>query len=267
MKNLVLSLFLVFSLYAKVIDKIAIVVNNEPITSYDIASTQKKLNITKKEAINYLINQALLKSAIKERGIYVDDFDIDNAMQKIAARNGMSLFNFKDYLLKQGRLESFKRNLKSDLEKQKLLKTLSIRITPDDIKKYYENHKEEFMLPSKIDTTIYSSNDKNSLIEVIKKPLSNVNINIINKTFDINNTNPKLMDFLAKIKEKSFSPIININNKFQTFYINKKYKPAVLPYKMVEGFIYNKILTQKQNQALNDFIAKMRLKTNIEYKE
>ena len=189
MKNLVLSLFLVFSLYAKVIDKIAIVVNNEPITSYDIASTQKKLNITKKEAINYLINQALLKSAIKERGIYVDDFDIDNAMQKIAARNGMSLFNFKDYLLKQGRLESFKRNLKSDLEKQKLLKTLSIRITPDDIKKYYENHKKEFMLPSKIDTTIYSSNDKNSLIEVIKNPLSNVNINIINKILNLTTKN------------------------------------------------------------------------------
>jgi len=266
MKSLVLTLFIVFSLYAKVIDKIEIVVNNEPITSYDITAIQKKLNIPKQDAINYLINQALLKSAIKERGIYVDDFDIDNAMQKIAAQNGMTLFNFKDYLLQQGQLQSFKKKLKLDIEKQKLLKTLSIRVTPDEMKAYYKTHQKEFMLPSKIDTTMYSSKDKKSLIQVMKNPMSNVNVNIQDKTFNINNTNPKLMSFLAKVKEKSFSPIVNINHKFQTFYIKKKYEPAVLPFKMVEGFVYNQILRQKQNQALNDFIAKLKLKANIEYK-
>ena len=266
MRKLVLSLFLIFSLNGEVIDKIAIIVNNIPITSYDIKSTQKKLNISKQDAVNYLINQALLKSAIKERNIYVDDFDIDNAMQKIAAQNGMSLFNFKDYLLQQGRLETFEHNLKLDLEKQKLLKTLSIRVTPDEMKEYYKSHQKEFMLPSRIDTTIYSSDDRNSLNDVIKNPLSNVNVNIEDKTFDINTTNPKLMSFLAKVKENSFSPIVNINNKFQTFYVKKKYKPAVLPYKIVEGFVYNQVLKQKQNQALNDFIAKLRLKANIEYK-
>ena len=267
MRFLFVTFFIMFSLYAKVIDKIAIVVNNIPITTYDIKSTEDKLNISKQEAVNYLINQALLKSAIKEKGIYVDDFDIDNAMQKIAAQNGMSLFDFKDYLLQQGRLESFKTNLKEDLEKQKLLQTLNIRITPDEMKEYYQNHKKEFMLPSKIDTEIYSSNDKLSLMKVIKNPLSNVNVEIKNKTFELNTTNPKLMNFLSKLKENSFSPIVNINNKFQTFYIKKKYKPEVLPFKMVEGFIYNKLLTQKQNQALNDFISKLKLKANIEYKD
>ena len=262
--KVIISLFLVISLYAKVIDSIAIIVNNIPITTYDIQQATQKLK-DKRVAIDFLINRAILQSAIKERGIYVDDFDIDKAMQEIARKNGMSLFNFKNYLLQKGELNNLKEQLKLNLEKEKLIQTLNIRVTQDDIQEYYNSHKSLFQVPSKIDVTEYSSNDKNSLKEIISNPLANVNnVSVKNITFDVNNTNPRLYKFLASKNEGSFTPIVNIDG-YKTFYIEKKYNPTLLPLKMVENQIYQMLMTKKSNEALNDFILKLRAKADIKF--
>jgi len=262
-----ISLFVVVSIYAQIIDKIDVLVNNIPITSYQIQKTAKELNIDKKQALSYLIDKAILKSAIKKRGIYVDDFDIDNAMKKIAQRNGMSLFNFKNYLLQKGELDKLKNQIRLDLQREKLLKTLNVKVSEDDIKKYYETHKKEFMLPSKIEVTKYESNNKNELIQVIKNPLLNQNNNIEIKdmTLDSDNTNPDLLAFLAKYKNDTFTPIINFENKFASFYIIKKDTPKPLPYKMVAPKIYSILLQKAQNEALKDFIEKLRAKADIQF--
>jgi hypothetical protein len=256
-----ISLCLVISLYAKVIDKIAIIVNDIPITTYDIELAKQKY----KNPINYLIDKAILKSAIREKGIYVDEFDIDKAMQEIARKNGMSLFNFKNYLLEKGQLDILTNQLKSDLEKRKLLETLNIRVTQNDIKEYYKTHKNQFTIPSKIDVTEYSSNNKKSLVEIINNPLANVtNVEVKNITFEANKTNPRLYRFIASNKTDSFTPIVNIGN-YKTFYINKKYENQILPLNMVENQIYQTLMQQKSQIALNDFIAKLKAKANIKY--
>ena len=261
-----ISVFLFISLYAKVIDKIEIIVNNIPITSYEILKLEKTSQINRDKAISILIDKAILHAEIKKRGIYVDDFDIDEEMQKIAQKNGMSLFNFKDYLLQKGELMSLKTQIKSKIQRDKLLKSMNIRVTREDVKKYYETHKNQFLLPSKVDTTQYVSNNKQSLIEVIKNPLlNNPDIKIKNMSFSIDKTNPRLLEFLSKTKEGSFTPIINIQNQLVTFYIVKKYPLKALPYQMLEMNIYNKLIQQKNAQALQDLIVKLRAKANIEF--
>jgi len=259
-----ISVFLVISLYAVVIDKIEILVNNIPITSYDIYKTQKKLRVDKDQAIAYLIDNTIIQTALKQRDIYVDDFDIDNVMSKIAHKNNMSLYDFKNYLLQRGELDSFRQQLKQDLEKRKLIESLHVNITKKDVQKYYQQHKEEFIRSTQIVTTEYTSNNKESLIKITKNPLMLSNdIQIQEKTFNINNTNPKLMGFLASFDEKTFTPIINIDGKYTTFYIIKKDKPKLVPLENVGIEIYNKLLTQKQNQALKDLIAKLKAKADI----
>jgi len=261
-----ISVFLVVSLYAKVIDKIEILVNNIPITSYDIEMTQKKLNISKKEAISYLIDKAILNSAIKERGIYVDEFDIDNAMKKIAQKNGMSLFNFKNYLLQKGELDKLKEEIKNNIQKQRLLQSLNLRVERKDVENYYKTHKNEFMLPSKIEVTEYSANNKNDLLQVLQNPLSsNPNVSIKDIIFEADKTNPRLMQFLVNVKEGSFSPIVNLGGKFVSFYVVKKSDMKTIDLKMVEGAIYQKLIDQKSKQLLNDYIAKLRAKADIEF--
>ena len=262
-----ISLFLVLSLYSQVIDKISVIVNNEPITSYDIYKTEQQFNFNKQQAVSYLIDKAVLQSEIKQRGIYIDEFDIDNAMKKIAQRNGMSLFNFKDYLLQRGELYKLEAQIKSQLEKEKLLQTLNIRVTQDEMKNYYKEHQNKFLLPSKIETTKYSSNNKAELQKVMNSPLLSMNnkIQMEDLILDINKTNPRLLSFLAKYSEKTFTPIVNFDNMWTTFYIIKKDKPVVLPYKVVEGKIYADLMRKKDDQELKDFIAKLRAKADIKF--
>ena len=54
---------------------------------------------------------------------------------------------------------------------------------------------------------------------------------------------------------------------YKTFYIEKKYNSTLLPLKMVENQIYQMLMTKKSNEALNDFILKLRAKADIKFKE
>jgi hypothetical protein len=256
-----LFVLLAISLYAKVVDKIEIVVNDVPITSYDIEKITQKLN-DRQKAIAYLIEKAILDSAIKKRGIYVDEFDIDKAMQKIAQQNGMSLFNFKTYLLQKGELDTLKAKLKQEIQKQKLISTLNIRVSQKEIEHYYQKNKKLFVLPKYIKTIQYSSNNRDSLLEVIKNPLSNRDdVTIQNIKFEYNKTPPKLYNFLAQ--NSNFTPIVNIEGKWVSFYIENIGETIQLPYKKVEAIIYQKLISQKTTQALTEFIAKLKAKADI----
>jgi len=261
-----ISIFLVLSLYGQIVDKVAIIVNNMPITSYDIQKTAKELNVNKQQAVSYLIDQAVLKSAIKQRGIYVDDFDIDNEMKKIAQKNGMSLFNFKNYLLQKGELYRLQTQIKLKLQRDKLLKTLHITIQEKELKEYYNSHKNEFLLPSSIEVSKYSSNDKQSLQTVMSNPMAaSENIEIQNIVLKNSDANPRLIGFLSKFKEKTFTPIINFENKLTTFYIIKKEKPTPISYKMAVGKIYEILLKQKEEKTLKEFVDKLRAKADIQF--
>jgi len=260
-----ISLFLVFSLYAEVIDRIAIVVNDIPITSYDIIKTAQKLNTDKTQAINYLVDQSVLKSAIKKRGIYVDEFDIDNAMKKIALQNGMGLFDFKTYLLQKGELSKLQKQLKHKLELEKLFQSLNIKISQEEIKKYYDTHKDEFKLPSKIEVTEYASNNRDDLQQIIQNPMiQNQNVTMRDIVLDSNKTNPKLLQFLASQEVNNFTPIVNMGDKLVTFYIKKKFDYTDLDFKIASMEIYKKLLQKRKDNAIKDFVAKLKAKANIE---
>jgi len=260
-----ISVFLVLSLYGKVIDKIEIIVNDIPITSYDISKTQKKLNVDKNRAVSYLIDQSVLKSAIKKRGIFVDEFDIDNMMKNLAQKNGMSLFNFKNYLLQKGELEELKSQIKKKLEMDKLFQSLNIRVEKEEVKKYYNSHKDEFKIAQKIEVTQYSASNKDDLIASMNNPmLQNNNVELKDMSLDISKTNPRLMLFLSKQKEGSFTPIVKMENKLVSFYIIKKDNYTTIPFDKVAGEIYQKLMMKRQQIAIKDFISKLKAKANIE---
>jgi peptidyl-prolyl cis-trans isomerase SurA len=266
MKIVLTLVLLVFSLQAKVIDKIAIVVNNIPITTYDIEkATQKTKN--QNIAVQTLINDALIKSAIKEKGIYVDDFDIENRLEEIAKHNGMSLFDFKTMLIQKGELESLKESIKKELEISKLLSYYNKHITKDDVQNYYNTHKDEFKLPKTIETTIYSSNNPNTLKKVIENPLMNSsNVKIEEMSFEYNKTNPKLMSFLSKVKENSFSQIVPMSkNSFSLFYVTKKEGEVTLPFNMVANIIFEKLSQANQQKAMQHLLAKLKAKADIQF--
>jgi len=257
---------LTLSLYSKeIVNEIALIVNGTSFTTYDIEKTQKNLSINKTQAISYLIDKAIFDSLLKSHNIYVDNFDIDKALYKIAQENGMTVYQFKQYLAQKKQLQDFIKELKLKLQKQKLLKQLNVNVSKEEIKNYYNQHLQDYIAPSNITVTEYSSENQNSLIQIMKNPLANVNINIRNITLETNSTNPCLIDFLEKFPEKSFSNIFKADNKYLLFYIISKGKSQPKPLKMVIDKIYQKLMEAKANQVLKSLLDKQRAKANIKF--
>lgn len=81
--------------FAGLVDAVALVVNDEPITLYDIDKRMVESKVSKKEAVSSLIDEALYEQLLQEKNINVDIFDVNNYLEKIAASNGMDLYTFK----------------------------------------------------------------------------------------------------------------------------------------------------------------------------
>jgi peptidyl-prolyl cis-trans isomerase SurA len=266
MKLILIFILSLSAIYAKTIDKLAIIVNDIPITTYDIKKmTQKTHNPN--IAINTLINNALIKSALQERNIYVDAFDIENQLSEIAKKNGMTLFDFKNMLMRKGELESFEEKIKKELELKQLLSFYNKSITKDDVENYYKSHKDEFTIPKEITTTVYSSNNPQTLKEIKTNPLlSNPNVQIENRVLNYKNTNPQLMIFLSKVPIQTFSEIIPINSTtFSLFYIEKKEGLITLPFNIVAPAIFTKLSNENEEKTMKMLLEKLKAKANIKF--
>jgi peptidyl-prolyl cis-trans isomerase SurA len=112
MKKLFIIVFLILGLNAKIVDKVVASVEGIPITSYEIEKFSKENNIPKNRALNILIEEKLIQNEIKKRGIDVDDFEVEEEMEKLAKQNGMDLFQFKNILMQRGELEKLKKKIK-----------------------------------------------------------------------------------------------------------------------------------------------------------
>ncbi len=96
------------------IDKIAAVVNNDVIMASEIATRSRLLRATSKkaarlspaqlkvEALDNLILEKLQLQQAKERGIEIDSVRLNKTLEKIAARNRMSLGQFRQALQREG---------------------------------------------------------------------------------------------------------------------------------------------------------------------
>ena len=96
MHKFLLALVLGSSLtYASTINGIAITVNDEPITQYDIEKTMSVNKISKNEAVSYLIDKVLYDQLVKKNNITADIFETNEYIEKLANSNGMDVYAFK----------------------------------------------------------------------------------------------------------------------------------------------------------------------------
>lgn len=267
MKRIIFVLFTFVVLNAKIVDKVVASVNGEPITSYEVEITSKRMHINENRALNYLIDQKLIDSEIKKRGIEVDDFELNQAMENIAKRNNLSLFEFKNILAQRGELEKFKKQLKDNLLKQKLFSQIvnsRLRISPDEIRNYYENHKNEFSIFKTIQVTKYSANNPEILKKLFTNPYYNSpNIKTKTEIFESDKIPMNLLFLFKNTKVGHFTPIINQGLSYVTYYIANKEGKTYLPFNKVQNLIYQKIVNRKRDLILREYFDRVKNRADI----
>ena len=265
-KLLLLVLFL--SLNAKLIDKVEVVVDNTPITSYDIEKSIKTLHLDKKSAIEYLIQQALIDNEIKKRGILIDDYLIDSKLEDIAQQNGTNLYQLKQYLISKGQLDSFIKKLRDNLKREKLFDAISyskIRISKDDMESYYNSHKQTWTHFKTAEITEYSSKNVKNLQVIKQNPLSNVEVKIEDRDINSSSLPFALMKMINDTPEEGWTKIFRTPTGFSMIYVSKKSGKVTTPFEKVKNLIYSILADKEKERVIKNYFQEKKNRATIKF--
>ncbi len=270
MKKSFLSLLLCSSLsFAGIVNGVALTVNEDPITLYDIDKTMVENNLGKNEAVNLLIDKILYEQMVKTQNITADLFDINDYTEKLAAQNGMDVFTFKSIVKqKYSDYSVFENEAKDVIVRQKLIQKIvkgQLAVAnEEDLKIYYENNKNKFTTAQSYQIVQYSSKSKTALINFMRNPLSiPQDVEKENLVLKTGNLEAQTQYILNETPANSFTPIFIANRKFTAIFVVSKDGETSLDFDSVKGKIFNDIMTSREKKYLKDYFEKQRLTADI----
>ena len=163
LKKIIVIFILIFSFgKARVLDGVSIIVEDEPITTAEIKAIQYKMRVSKKKAIDILIQNSLQKSVSKN--ILVSEDEINAKIEQIASINKISIKKMQKILKKQGmKWYDYRQRIKTEIKKQKFYQTNIAPLIPipgdDQLKLFYKKNKKLFKIPTHINAIEYSAKD------------------------------------------------------------------------------------------------------------
>merc|ERR1711941_247264 len=254
-KKLLLSfLLLASSSYAGTIDALALVVNDDPITLYDIEKRKVEKNLTKETAVSQLVDEALFNQLVSKHNITADIFDINNYMEKLAASNGMDLYTFKSIIKQKYKdYDAYEEQTKELIMRQKLTDKLvrgNLKVaTEEDLKIYYENNASKFKMASGVKAIQYSSKSKADLNNVKNNPMMNIP-SVSKRPIDLDqrNLNPQLRFIINETSLNQFTPIFTSNKQFVTLQIIQKEDQQTIPFADVRDRIFNIVMQDREKK-------------------
>lgn len=268
-KLLLVFLTLTTMSFAQIVDAIALIVNDQPVTLYDIEKRKVEANLPKDKAVAQLIDEVLFEQLVDEHNITADIFDVNNYLEKIAASNGMDLYTFKSIIRQKYQdYNAYEENTRKLIIKQKLTQKLvrgNLKIaTEEDLKIYYENNKNLFSSASNIRAVQYSSKDNASLQKAIKSPMTNVK-DVKKVSIELNqaNLNPQLKYILNETKVNQFTPVFTSNKQYVSLLIREKQNQQTVAFEDVKDRIFNIIMQDREQKYLKDYFEKLKLSADI----
>ncbi len=254
---------------AGLVDAVSIVVNDRPITLYEIYKTEKSLGLPKTKAIEYLIKKRIKEEELARLGVRVDDFDVNGEIERIAAQNGIDSLKMRTILAKQGvDWEAYKKRIRERLLQERLYRRiLSTKIqspTDETLKEYYRLHIKEFSLPEKIRVIQYSSAEKRALLKAMENPLAAVP-GVVQRpeTIETRGLNPELLFLLTKTPKGEFTEIVPVGREYVAFLVQDFINPEPIPFEKVKQKVFARWMEQKQKEAIESHFEKLRAAATV----
>jgi hypothetical protein len=147
-KKFMSLVILVGFLNANMVNGIALIVNDSPISLYDIDLVMQKYKISKDEAIGFLIDEQLYDNEMKNNNIHINRDDVNAFIDQLAQTNNMNTYEFKKMIEQRQPFEIFLQDAKRRLQNRQLIQKIAMGklqiATKEDVKLYYENNIQEF---------------------------------------------------------------------------------------------------------------------------
>lgn len=267
-----IAIFFVFFTFtilnAGLINGIAVIVNDKPITMNELQAKMEEFKISKEIAIGLLVEEKLYEEELNKLGIGATPYEVDEHIKEIALSNNIDLASFKRLVESQyGSYEAYANDVKQKLIHSKLVSAISrgnLSIaTKEDLKFYYENNIQKFTLANNIEVMEYASLDQ-ELLEQPRGSLKNderVNKRDIN--FDMQTVSAELRYILMGIQEGEISSVLNANNQYVRLEVIKKHNPKVMPFENVEEAIFQEIMQKREQNYLKEYFDKLKISAEI----
>jgi peptidyl-prolyl cis-trans isomerase SurA len=267
-----LSATLLFSpANAGTIDGVAVIINKEPITLYDVFKYSQRFNISKKESLDILVRQKLEESEIKKQGITVDGFEVDQYIENLAISNKMSQYDFLTMIRSKNiDVSEYKEDLKKKLQRDKLYKkivnTKMQQMSDGELQAYYNENLNEFSQAGSFDVTIYTSANQQSLATMQNNPMSAASdVELKEGKLEASKTDPKLTALLNKTAIGKFSSIVKSDaNNYAMFFVKDKQNVQSVAFADAKNYIYSKLSEGKEQKAIEEFFEKLKSSANIQ---
>ncbi|HLA48458.1 MAG: hypothetical protein A2W77_09200 [Nitrospinae bacterium RIFCSPLOWO2_12_39_16] len=316
-QRLMVAVFLFYLLFtvsdadAKVIDKIAARVNGDIILMsevkgksfmvlYDMRSRDKDLKNddiyrVEKEVLNEMIEEKLMLQFAEDNNIKVSDEEIKLAIEDIKKQN-----NFTDEMLEKElnkeniTLNDYKERLRAQITVSKVINyevRSKVHVEETEVRKYYEEHKEEFITPEEIRVRhimfAYSEDMDSQKEEAIKNKAVDI-LNRIRQGEDFANlasmysedssaknggdlgyfTKGKMIkifeDTAFALKKDEVSNVIKTPFGFHILKYEDKREAGLKPLENVSREIERRIYNEKIKTLKDAWVKKMREKAFIE---
>ncbi|MBR7047884.1 MAG: SurA N-terminal domain-containing protein [Campylobacter sp.] len=268
-KFLLILAFAFVSANADVVNSVIAVVENEPITNYELAQVKKERRVSDAEALEILINSKVKTAEIKKRGIMVNSYEIDQRIAAIAAQNNMDLDQFQNAVAKQGISKAkFREDIKNSLQEEKLYGTFEndIRksVTPENVRQFYNQNLSLFTTFDSVTLTRFIAKSADRLNAVLKNPNARPSgVHVQKGTLKNSQMDEGLRYIITNVAQGEFSPVIPTANGYETFYVNSKSGVQTADFESVQEKAIEAYVLSKRQQMLKEFNERLRSNANV----
>lgn len=268
MKKLVL-LALITSLtfsYAKMVDGIAAVVEGEPVTTAEVRAVQEQMQISKQEAMDLLIQDRMQKSVMRD--IVIDEKSIDAKIAGIAAQNNITIPKMQKILQEQGTSwTKYRSSIRDALKKEKFYQEKVVNAIPtpseDELKLFYNTHKDEFILPETINMIEYSAKSEASMKNFLQtKNTKGIQSHSVTKASK--DLTPALLGTILQTQDGSFTRPFNAGDKYISYKVLSKQGEVTMPFEASQGAVAARWKQEQQSKALKDYFEKLKTNADIQ---
>ncbi|OUT19817.1 peptidylprolyl isomerase [Campylobacter concisus] len=254
---------------AQMINGIAAIVENEPITLYEVYSLKEQLRASEQDALNLLIRDRLEDAQIKNLNISVTPFELNDRIESIAKQNGMTNSQFRSSIQAQGMdFLEFKNNIEKKMLQEKLYKSILAEagknVNEQKAKMYFDANPDKFKVFSTAKVVLYRAKNPEELEAQKTSPSLLNNVQTQELSLDYQSIDPRLAAIIAGTNNGEFTQILQGADSFDMFYVKEKIGSYTPSFADVKDNVINELYQGEQEKLMADYFDKLRAKAKIQ---
>ncbi|OUT10034.1 hypothetical protein B9N66_01275 [Campylobacter concisus] len=254
---------------AQMINGIAAIVENEPITLYEVYSLKEQLRASEQDALNLLIRDRLEDAQIKNLNLSVTPFELNDRVEAIAKQNGMTNSQFRSSIQAQGMdFLEFKNNIEKKMLQEKLYKSILAEagknVNEQKAKMYFDANPDKFKVFSTAKVVLYRAKNPEELEAQKTSPSLLSSVQTQELSLDYQSIDPRLAAIISGTNNGEFTQILQGADSFDMFYVKEKIGSYTPSFADVKDNVINELYQGEQEKLMADYFDKLRAKAKIQ---